>query len=119
MARKDDLGRWGEGVAADFLIANGYDVVDRGWRCSRGEIDIVARVAGTLAFVEVKTRSSTRYGHPLDAITTVKLARLRILAGEWCRSHHVHAGLVRIDAIGIVGDGCAIGSLDHRIGVYA
>jgi putative endonuclease len=118
MARKDELGRWGENVAGDFLIANGYDVLDRGWRCSQGEIDIVARIDGTVSFVEVKTRRSVRFGHPLEAITPIKLARLRILAGEWCREHRVHARRVRIDAIGIVGNGTAVDSLDHRIGVF-
>lgn len=118
MALKDELGRWGETVAGDFLVANGYDVLDRGWRCALGEIDIVARIDGTVSFVEVKTRRTVRYGHPLEAITPAKLARLRNLAGEWCRIHRVHAGHVRIDAIGIVGNGIAVDSLDHRIAVF-
>ena len=117
MARKDELGRWGETVAGDFLVANGYDVLDRGWRCRHGEIDIIARCGRTVAFVEVKTRRTHRYGHPLEAITSAKLARLRVLAGEWCRVHLVHAGTVRIDAIGIIGDGLAVSSLEHRVGV--
>ena len=118
MALKDELGRWGENVAGDFLIANGYDVLDRGWRCPLGEIDIIARIDNTVSFVEVKTRRSLRYGHPLEAITPIKLTRLRTLAGEWCRVHRVHAGRVRIDAIGIVGNGTSVDSLDHRIGVF-
>lgn len=117
MALKDELGRWGEDVAHDFLVAQGYDVVDRRWRCRLGEIDIVARHGGTVAFVEVKTRRTARFGHPLEAITPTKFARLRVLAGEWCRVHRVHAGTVRIDAIGIIGDGIAIGQLDHCAGV--
>jgi putative endonuclease len=117
MALKDELGRWGETVAADYLAANGYEVLDRSWRCRQGEIDIVARSGRTVAFVEVKTRRTNRYGHPLEAITPAKFARLRVLAGEWCRVHQVHAGTVRIDAIGIVGDGLAVGSLEHRAGV--
>lgn len=119
MAMKDELGRWGEKVAGDFLVANGYDVLDRGWRCSVGEIDIVARQGGTVSFVEVKTRRTVRYGHPLEAITPTKMARLRVLAGEWCRVHRVRRDAVRIDAIGIVGNGIAVDSLDHRIGVFA
>jgi putative endonuclease len=119
MALKDELGRWGETVAGDFLVASGYDVVDQRWRCPQGEIDIVARLADTLAFVEVKTRRTGRFGHPLEAITPAKLARLRVLAGEWCRVHHVRAGRVRIDAIGIIGDGIAVGSLEHRTAVIS
>jgi putative endonuclease len=117
MARKDELGRWGETVAGDFLVANGYEVLDRGWRCRHGEIDLIARYGRTVAFVEVKTRRTGRYGHPLEAITSAKFARLRVLAGEWCRVNRVHAGTVRIDAIGIIGDGLAVGSLEHRVGV--
>ena len=119
MALKDELGRWGEAVAGDFLVAHGYEVVDRGWRCPQGEIDIVARLDDTLAFVEVKTRRTARFGHPLEAITVTKLARLRVLAGEWCRVHRVSAGHIRIDAIGIIGDGIAVGRLDHRTAVIA
>lgn len=119
MARNDELGEWGERVAGEFLEANGYRVLDRRWRCRRGEIDIVARCGPTVAFVEVKTRRTERFGHPLESVTPVKLARLRLLAGEWCIAHDVRAGSVRIDAIGIIGDGRFVTSLDHRIGVVA
>jgi putative endonuclease len=117
MAHKDELGRWGEQVAADFLITEGYDIVDRGWRCPRGEIDVIARRGGCIAFVEVKTRRSLRYGHPLEAITPAKFSRLKVLAGEWCRSVDHPTALIRIDGIGIVGDGHLVESLDHRLGV--
>ena len=56
MAAKDDLGRKGEALAADFLTEAGMRVVDRNWRCSQGEIDLVARDGDELVFVEVKTR---------------------------------------------------------------
>jgi putative endonuclease len=117
MAHKDELGRWGEQVAADFLVTEGYSIVDRGWRCPRGEIDVIARRAGCTVFVEVKTRRSLRYGHPLEAITPAKFSRLKVLAGEWCRSVDHPVGAIRIDGIGIVGDGKRIESLDHRTGV--
>lgn len=117
MAHKDELGRWGEQVAADFLVAEGYSIIGRGWRCARGEIDVIAARAGVVAFVEVKTRRSLRYGHPLEAITPAKFSRLKVLAGEWCRSSDHPATAIRIDGIGIVGDGRLIQSLDHRVGV--
>lgn len=119
MAHKDQLGRWGETVAAEFLVAEGYDIVDRGWRCPRGEIDLVVRHPSGVVFVEVKTRRTVRFGHPLEAITPTKFSRLRTLAGEWCRSHDHSPHTIRIDGIGIVGDGFRIESLDHRIGVFA
>lgn len=102
MAAKDDLGRRGEDLAAQFLTDAGYTVIDRNWRCARGEIDLVARDGDDTVFVEVKTRSSTAFGHPFEAITPQKLARLRRLAGAWCEAHPSRHGAVRIDAIAVI-----------------
>lgn len=109
MARKDVLGRTGEQLAVDHLIDRGYEIVARNWRCPVGEIDIVARDASTTVIVEVKTRAGLGFGHPLDAITPVKLARLRRLAGAWCAEHEP-AGRVRIDAVAVIAgrDGIVI-----------
>ena len=119
MAHKDELGRWGENIATEYLRTEGYEIVDRGWRCARGEIDIIVRRGDSVAFVEVKTRRTLRYGHPLEAITPAKFSRLRVLAGEWCLSVGHPVGRIRIDGIGILGDGAVVDSLDHRIGVIA
>jgi putative endonuclease len=111
MARKDVLGRAGEDLAVDYLTAEGYAIIDRNWRCSFGEIDIVARVGRTTVIVEVKTRSGLGFGHPLDAITPLKLARLRRLAAAWCESSG-GVDQLRIDAIGIVSGRTGI-TVDH------
>lgn len=103
MAKKDELGRWGEDVAAEWLNALGYDVIARNWRCAQGEIDIVARVRGGTAFVEVKTRSSLAFGHPFEAISSAKLARLHGLALAWCRAHPGRHGRIRVDVVAVVG----------------
>jgi putative endonuclease len=112
MARKDDLGRRGEQLAVEHLTAQGYTIVDRNWRCPIGEIDIVARQGGTAVVVEVKTRSGVGFGHPLDAVTPRKLARLRRLAGAWCAAHPGEGVTLRIDVIGVTAgrDGVTI---DH------
>jgi putative endonuclease len=102
MAAKDALGRRGEAIAARHLVSRGLQIVDRNWRCSQGEIDLVARDGSELVFVEVKTRSSVAFGHPLEAITAVKLARLRRLATAWCGAHPGVHDRVRIDAIGVI-----------------
>jgi putative endonuclease len=102
MAAKDELGRRGEALAAEYLVQHGCELVERNWRCAQGEIDIVVRDGDELVFVEVKTRSSTGFGHPLEAITVSKLARLRRLAAAWCAAHPGRHGLVRIDAVAIV-----------------
>ncbi len=103
MAKKDELGRWGEEVAVSRLSRLGYEVIDRNWRCPRGELDIVARVGGGTAFVEVKTRTSLAFGHPFEAITRRKLARLHQLALAWCRAHPGRHGRIRVDVVAVTG----------------
>ncbi|MEE6280325.1 YraN family protein [Georgenia sp. MJ170] len=103
MAAKDDVGAAGERIAAAMLEADGFEILTRNWRCREGEIDIVARDTrdGAIAFVEVKTRSGTRFGHPAEAVTPAKLGRLRRLAGRWLTEHTTHAGQVRIDVVAV------------------
>ena len=60
----------------------------RNWRSRQGEIDLIARRDGLIAFCEVKTRSSTAFGEPFEAVTRSKQLRLRRLAAEWLRSGH-------------------------------
>ncbi len=111
MARKDVLGRTGEQLAVEHLVGAGYTILDRNWRCSLGEIDIVASLGSTTVVVEVKTRSNTGYGHPLDAVTPRKLARLRRLSGAWCAANP-GASIVRIDVIAVIASRDGI-NLDH------
>ena len=102
VADKDALGRRGEQLAADYLQGLGLSLVERNWRCSLGEIDLVMRDGSETVFVEVKTRAGLGYGHPLEAITAAKLARLRRLAGAWCEAHPGEAASIRIDAVAVV-----------------
>ncbi|MEO8330325.1 MAG: YraN family protein [Candidatus Nanopelagicales bacterium] len=103
MRAKDALGRYGEDVATRHLQAQGFVVLDRNWRCDVGEIDIVAREGDTLVVCEVKTRSGTAFGSPLEAVTATKAARLRRLAACWLRAHDVHPRDIRIDVVGVIG----------------
>lgn len=91
------------------------EILDRNWRHKLGEIDIVARDGDWLVVVEVKTRRSRAYGAPIEAVTDIKLHRLRQLAAAWMREHPaVRARHIRIDVIGIDVDPF---TLDHRKGV--
>jgi len=118
MATKDVLGRRGEAIAADFLVSRGIAIVDRNWRCSQGEIDLVARDGEELVFVEVKTRSSVAFGHPLEAVTATKLARLRRLAAAWCAEHPGDTRVIRIDAIGVIVPADGEIEIDHLERVF-
>jgi putative endonuclease len=112
MARKDELGRTGEQLAVEHLEREGFEILDRNWRCAIGEIDVIAQHGPTTVVVEVKTRSGVGFGHPLDAVTPRKLARLRRLAGAWCAATGRGASALRIDVIGVIAsrDGVVI---DH------
>jgi len=101
MAAKDELGVLGERIAERHLLRRGLTLLDRNWRCAQGEIDLVLRDGDEVVFVEVKTRSSVAFGHPLEAITASKLARLRRLAAAWCEAHP-GAGRIRIDAVAVI-----------------
>lgn len=118
MAAKDDLGRHGEDLAAQFLADAGYSIIDRNWRCARGEIDLVAREGNDTVFVEVKTRSSTAFGHPFEAITAQKLARLRRLATVWCDAHPYRRGAIRIDAVSVIVSAGQLPRIEHLRRVF-
>jgi putative endonuclease len=114
---KDSLGRSGEQEAVEYLERAGLRILDRNWRCAEGEIDIVAAERQVLVICEVKTRSSTRYGSPLEAISPRKRARLRRLAIRWLVAHGVLFDEVRIDVIGLVRDQSGSYQLEHVRGV--
>jgi putative endonuclease len=117
MAQKDDLGRLGEDCAAVFLADAGYRLLARNWRCTQGEIDLVAERDGEVVFVEVKTRSGLGFGHPFEAITADKMARLRRLAAAWCRQAPTWPLRIRIDAIGVIAAAGSPPLIEHREGV--
>ena len=66
MASHNQLGKKGEQLAVDFLIENGYDIVERNYRFNKAEVDIIAQKKDVLAIIEVKTRSTTDFGNPQD-----------------------------------------------------
>jgi len=102
MRPKDVLGRRGEELAADFLEDQGIRVVEQNWRCAEGELDIVAVDGDTLVVAEVKTRSSLDYGHPFEAVTQHKLARLHRLACRWVGERRLRLPRRRLDAIAVI-----------------
>ena len=73
MSRNKNLGKKGEDLAADFLIKNGYQILERNWRSSHQEIDIIASHEQTLIFIEVKTRNSNKNVMPEESISDSKI----------------------------------------------
>jgi putative endonuclease len=111
------LGAYGEATAARHLVDQGMVLLDRNWRCEAGEIDLVLRDGRVLVVCEVKTRSSTVFGTPLEAVTEQKAARLRRLAARWLAAHEVHPEEVRIDLVGVLVPPGAPVLIDHVRGV--
>jgi putative endonuclease len=115
---KDMLGRLGEDLAAAHLVESGFSIITRNWRCPPiGEADIIARDGRDLVLVEVKTRSSTRFGSPAEAITDAKLVRLRQLAATWVREHPEHRGNLRIDVVSVLKARSGRYQIEHLRGV--
>lgn len=102
MRSGDAVGRYGEKLAVRHLELQGFAVLERRWRCARGELDVVAVDDGCLVVVEVKTRRSVTAGAPEDAVTPAKLARLRLLTGLWLDQQEVSWRDVRIDVVTVL-----------------
>lgn len=98
-----ELGLSGEAAAAAWYETNGYQVVDRNWRCREGELDLVLRRARTVVFCEVKTRSSLAFGAPVEAVTHAKRQRLRHLAAKWLEESAKPAREIRFDVASVMG----------------
>ena len=81
------LGDAGEEAVARWYARAGYEVIDRNWHCREGELDLVVAGASVLVFCEVKTRRSTAFGVPAEAVTLTKQRRLRTLARQWLAAH--------------------------------
>lgn len=117
MHAKDALGRYGEDVAAEHLLREGLQILARNWRCPTGELDIVARDGSALVICEVKTRRSSAFGAPAEAVGPRKLRKLRELALRWLDEQHIHVPEVRFDVIAIVQPPTGRPVVEHVRGV--
>jgi putative endonuclease len=106
MPSRDEVGQRGEDEAARYLRGIGYRIVGRRERILRGDIDIVALDDRTVVFVEVRSRSDTAHGHPVETIGPQKQRRIADLANAYIRRHRLHDCSVRIDVVTVTfGDG--------------
>jgi putative endonuclease len=111
------FGRWGEALAAEYLVERGYTILERNARTPYGEIDLVAQQVEEISpgeaaagshpggystiFVEVKTRSSRSFGLPEEAVTSRKQAHMLAAAQAYLQQHPELEGNWRIDVIAI------------------
>lgn len=95
------LGKAGEDIAARELARRGYTLRERNWRCSEGELDIVAEQGDALVFVEVRTRRGDRFGTPEESITPAKRAHLIASGQAYLQAHAAEERAWRIDVVAV------------------
>ena len=101
MAKRSEVGAWGEAVAAKRLAEQGHAVLARNWRSGHGELDIITERAGVITFVEVRTRRSDAYGTPEESITSRKRAKLIETAQAYLAANDLNDAQWQIDVIAI------------------
>ncbi len=102
VAARRALGVDGEDRAAAWYVGRGYEVVARNWRCREGELDLIVRDGRLYVFCEVKARSSTAFGSPLEAVNGDKRRRIRHLAARWLDEVLVGPREIRFDVVGVL-----------------
>jgi putative endonuclease len=95
--RRRALGADGEAIAAQWYEDHGYEILERNWRRREGEIDLIVRTGKTVAFCEVKTRSSDRFGTGAESVVEAKQRRIRRLAGRWLSEITPASGRDRVE----------------------
>lgn len=119
MARHNELGKWGEQYAADYLQGLGYDIIERDWRIGHRDIDIIARTGDgtTVVFVEVKTRTSDVVTKPDDAVDIKKIRNIGYAANNYIKTKGI-VDEVRFDIISIIGNNKENAQLEHIIEAF-
>ncbi len=99
--KRSETGALGERLACEFIARNGYQVIERNYRCREGEIDIIARQGETLVFVEVRAKRGGAYGGPEESITAAKMKRLRKVADHYAQGRPGLPEDRRIDVVAV------------------
>ena len=100
--QKKELGRKGEEIAIRFLKKKGYGILERNYVCKLGEMDIIAREKDTLAFIEVKTRTSSTFGPPQSAVNLTKQRQLSKVALCFLKEKKLEDVKARFDVVAIL-----------------
>ncbi len=99
--KRQSLGRRGEDAAVRHLRRLGCEILERGYRRLRGEIDIIVRDGGTVVFVEVKTRTRRDFGPPEDAVSAAKQAQVRRIAEAYLAERKLGSPACRFDVVAV------------------
>lgn len=85
MAEHLETGQYGEQLAVDYFAQNGYVILHKNWRYGHHEIDLIAIKAGVIHFIEVKTRTSAKWGYPEEEVTAQKFKSIKTAAAGFMR----------------------------------
>lgn len=104
-------GNRGEGLATEYLQKKGYTILERNYRSKWGEVDIIAKTKSetrnskdeVVVFVEVKTKTTDRYGEPWEMVSHWKIEQVKRMGEVWCREFGWE-GRVRVDVVGVYLD---------------
>ncbi len=109
------LGEKGETIAAAFLEKKGYKILFRNYKCHFGEIDIIAKHKKIISFIEVKTRSTTKYGLPQEAVIPSKQAKISRVALEFIQRYKMENRSARFDvvAVQLLSDGHEVNLIEN------
>lgn len=112
MASHNDLGKWGEQLAADFLQRKGYTILERDWKSGHRDLDIIAMDGETIVFVEVKTRSNRLFTDPVEAVGYQKIRNLQLAANHYVKYRHID-NEIRFDIVSIIGNEESGAEIEH------
>ena len=94
-----EIGKLGEDIAVNYLKQKGYKILDRNFECRQGELDIIAIDKNEIVFIEVKTRTSNRYGTPSEAVNKIKQKHMLQTIKYYLYIRNLSDKFVRIDVI--------------------
>ncbi|MDP8264607.1 MAG: YraN family protein [Candidatus Aceula lacicola] len=100
--KRNQIGREGEDLAQDFLIKNGYKILERNYRNSLGEIDFIAKDKNVTCFVEVKTRSNESKGSPMEAVTFQKQRKISQVSLMYLKNTKTMDKEARFDVVSVL-----------------
>jgi putative endonuclease len=102
MNRKQKIGLYGEQLAEKFLLQKGYQILDKRFQTRFGEIDLIVGKDDTIAFVEVKTRTTDACGQPEESINYYKIKKMKTAAKQYTQQKDIQDKDLRLDCVAVV-----------------
>ena len=112
------IGNKAENLACDYLLNKGWEILDRNYYSGHSEVDIIAKDGESIVFLEVKMRSSTKFGHPIEQVTEAKVAHIFKAAEAWIVEKGMQDSPLRFDVIAILQKEHHSPRIDHFEDAY-